>query len=94
MVHPFQKTLPECLNLANSHNKRFKVDSNGIGIVEKSATNVTQRSRKLGRTGHDNQIDWGTIAPEVALRLKGEPKSKSHTEWRWGNKGKFRFLPG
>ena len=43
------------------------------------------------RTEYNNQIDWGAIAPEVALRLKGEPKSKSHTEWRWGNKGSFAF---
>ena len=45
------------------------------------------------RTEYDNQIDWGAIAPDVALRLKGEPRTKSHTEWRWGNKGSFAFDP-
>ena len=59
--------------------------------MEKSATNVTQRSRKLGRTDYDNQLDWNAIAPDVVLRLKGEPKSKSHTEWRWGNNDSFAF---
>ena len=43
------------------------------------------------RTDYDNQLDWNAIAPEVALRLKGEPRTKSHTEWRWGNKGSFAF---
>ena len=43
------------------------------------------------RTEYNNQIDWGAIAPDVALRLKGEPRTKSHTEWRWGNKGSFAF---
>ena len=43
------------------------------------------------RTEYDTQLDWTSIAPEVALRLKGEPRSKSHTEWRWGNKGSFAF---
>ena len=42
-------------------------------------------------TEYDNQIDWNAIAPDVALRLKGEPRTKSHTEWRWGNKGSFAF---
>ena len=45
------------------------------------------------RTEYDNQLDWGAIAPEVALRLKGEPRIKSRTEWRWGNKGSFAFYP-
>ena len=37
----------------------------------------------------DNQIDWIAIAPDVAVRLKGEPRTKSDTEWRWGKKGSF-----
>ena len=41
----------------------------------------------------DSQLDWNTIAPDVALRLKGEPRSKYATEWRWGNKGSFAFYP-
>ena len=57
----------------------------------KSATNVTQRYRKLGRTECDNQLNWNAIAPDVALRLKGEPRTKSPTEWRWGSKGSFAF---
>ena len=57
--------------------------------MEKSATNVNQRYRKP--TKHDNLPDWTSIAPAVALRLKGEPRSKSHIEWRWGNKGSFAF---
>ena len=39
----------------------------------------------------DKTIDWGAIAADVVLRLKGEPRSKSHTEWRWGNRGSFAF---
>ena len=37
----------------------------------------------------DKQIDWNAIAPDVALRLKGEPRTKSDKEWRWGSKGSF-----
>ena len=33
--------------------------------------------------------DWKTIAPQIAVSLKGEPKTKTPTEWRWGNKGSF-----
>ena len=38
---------------------------------------------------HAYQIDWNAIAPEVAVRLKGEPRTKSDKEWRWGTKGSF-----
>ena len=41
------------------------------------------------RTDLDKQIDWIAIAPEVAVRLKGEPRTKSEKEWRWGSKGSF-----
>ena len=34
-----------------------------------------------------DQVDWVTLASEVALEILGEPKSKSSTHWRWGNKG-------
>lgn len=37
----------------------------------------------------DKQIDWNAIASDVALRLKGEPRTKSDKEWRWGTKGSF-----
>ena len=33
------------------------------------------------------QVDWVKLASEVALEILGEPKSKSSTHWRWGNKG-------
>ena len=41
------------------------------------------------RTDLDKQIDWIAIAPDVAVRLKGEPRTKSEKEWRWGSKGSF-----
>jgi len=34
-----------------------------------------------------SSIDWVRIAPDVALKLLGEPKTKKPTEWRYGNKG-------
>ena len=34
-----------------------------------------------------SKIDWVRIAPDVALKLLGEPKTKKPTEWRYGNKG-------
>ena len=45
---------------------------------------------RKGRT-LEQPIDWGAIAAEVVLQLKGEPRTKSPTEWRWGNKGSFAF---
>ena len=33
------------------------------------------------------QVDWVKLASEVALEILGEPKTKSSTHWRWGNKG-------
>tara|TARA_R100001369_G_scaffold23874_2_gene43802 strand:+ start:5535 stop:7451 length:1917 start_codon:yes stop_codon:yes gene_type:complete len=33
------------------------------------------------------EVDWITLASEVALEILGEPKSKTSTHWRWGNKG-------
>ena len=33
------------------------------------------------------QIDWQRIAPEVALQLLGEPKTKRSHEWRYGTHG-------
>ena len=57
--------------------------------MENSASKRTAHRRKHTPTDLDKQIDWNTIAPEVAVRLKGEPRTKSDKEWRWGNKGSF-----
>ncbi len=38
-----------------------------------------------------NDLDWKNIAPDILLKLKGEPKSKSKNEWRYGSKGSFVF---
>ena len=52
-------------------------------------TPAAPRRRERWLSQLDTQLDWNAIAPEVALRLKGEPRTKSHTEWRWGSKGSF-----
>ena len=57
--------------------------------TQKTPTAPRRRERRLSQL--DTQPDWTAIAPEVALRLKGEPRTKSHTEWRWGSKGSFAF---
>ena len=38
-------------------------------------------------TNHRKSIDWQSIAPAVAERLLGAPKTRGQREWRWGNKG-------
>tara|TARA_R100000329_G_scaffold151460_1_gene147712 strand:- start:205 stop:2118 length:1914 start_codon:yes stop_codon:yes gene_type:complete len=38
-----------------------------------------------------NDLDWKHIAPDIVLKLKGEPKSKTTEEWRYGSKGSFVF---
>ena len=38
-----------------------------------------------------NDLDWKHIAPDIVLKLKGEPKSKTSEEWRYGSKGSFVF---
>ena len=57
--------------------------------TRKTQTAPGRQERRLSQL--DTQLDWNSIAPEVALRLKGEPRTKSNTEWRWGNKGSFAF---
>ena len=57
--------------------------------MDNSPSSRTYRQRKHTPTDLDNQIDWIAIAPDVAVRLKGEPRTKSEKEWRWGNKGSF-----
>ncbi len=37
------------------------------------------------------QDKWVNVAPQIALEVLGEPKTKTDTEWRWGNKGSFVF---
>lgn len=32
-------------------------------------------------------MDWQSIAPAVAERLLGAPKTRGQREWRWGNRG-------
>ena len=32
-------------------------------------------------------MDWQSIAPAVAERLLGDPKTRGQREWRWVNKG-------
>ena len=39
---------------------------------------------------HSN-LEFEEIAPEIALELLGEPKQKTTTHWRWGNKGSLAF---
>ena len=36
-------------------------------------------------------LEFEEIAPEIALELLGEPKQKTTTHWRWGNKGSLAF---
>lgn len=36
-------------------------------------------------------LEFEDIAPEIALELLGEPKQKTTTHWRWGNKGSLAF---
>ena len=55
--------------------------------MDNSPSSRTYRQRKHTPTDLDKQIDWIAIAPDVAVRLKGEPRTKSDTEWQWGNKG-------
>ena len=57
--------------------------------MDKSASNRTYRQRNHTPAQLDKQIDWTAIAPEVAVRLKGEPRTKTDKEWRWGSKGSF-----
>ena len=33
------------------------------------------------------QVDWASLATSVAVEILGEPKTKTSTHWRWGNKG-------
>ena len=33
------------------------------------------------------QVDWASLATSVAVEILGEPKTKTTTHWRWGNKG-------
>ena len=33
------------------------------------------------------EVDWVNLSQSVALEILGEPKSKTSTHWRWGNKG-------
>ena len=33
------------------------------------------------------QVDWVALATSVAVEILGEPKTKTTTHWRWGNKG-------
>ena len=57
--------------------------------MDKSTSNRTYHPLNHSAPQLDNQVDWNAIAPEVALRLKGEPRTKSDKEWRWGTKGSF-----
>ena len=43
----------------------------------------------LSRTVSD--ADWTVLAPEVCVRLLGDPSSRSSREWRWGRRGSFRL---
>ena len=38
-----------------------------------------------------SDADWTVLAPEVCVRLLGEPSSRSSREWRWGRRGSFRL---
>ena len=91
MAQLFQMTFSELLNLRHCQTKQVNANSKAISVAVDFATNKIQESLRPMRTAYDNLPDWTSIAPEVALRLKGEPRSKSHTEWRWGNKGSFAF---
>lgn len=57
--------------------------------MDKSTSNRSHHQRNHSSPHLDNQIDWNAIAPEVAVCLKGEPRTKSDKEWRWGTKGSF-----
>ncbi len=37
------------------------------------------------------QDKWVNVAPQIALEVLGEPKTKTDKEWRWGSKGSFVF---
>ena len=37
------------------------------------------------------QDKWVNVAPQIALEVLGEPKTKTDKEWRWGSKGSFGF---
>ena len=38
-----------------------------------------------------SDADWTVLAPEVCVRLLGDPSSRSSREWRWGRRGSFRL---
>ena len=38
-----------------------------------------------------SNTDWTVLAPEVCVRLLGDPSSRSSREWRWGRHGSFRL---
>ncbi|MDE0184115.1 MAG: hypothetical protein OXP71_01525 [Candidatus Poribacteria bacterium] len=57
--------------------------------MENPAKNRTHHPRNHSPPQPEKQIDWNAIAPNVAVRLKGEPRTKSDKEWRWGTKGSF-----
>ena len=46
--------------------------------------------RQPVRERSSTDIDWGTLLPEVARRLLGEPTRTLRGEWRYGNKGSLK----